>query len=396
MTKSEKPKSDLVALRAELAELDRRLLELVAERQETATRIGRLKQDLGEGTRNYAQEKEVMERGRQISRSLMLSESLADELLSLLIRHSLTRQEQQRVVSHGGGDGRRVLVIGGAGKMGSWFVRFLHSQGFEVEIADPAGPVEGFPHFTDWKEASLDQDLIVVACPIRTASGILRELLQRRPPGLILDIASLKSPLRTELFALADAGLQVCSIHPMFGPDTELLSGRHVIFITLGGAEAHLEVRRLFEPTMAELVEMDLEDHDRLIAYVLGLSHALNIVFFSALAESGEAAPRLARLSSTTFDAQLAVAASVARDNPHLYFEIQSLNDYGSESLSALLSAVESLLSVVRAGDEEGFTALMQKGLEYLATRHSRPPRLQGSARDGGAGAAPAEGIKRT
>ena len=395
-TQPEKPNPDLVALRAELAELDRRLLELVAERQETATRIGRLKQDLGEGTRNYAQEKEVMERARQISRSLMLPESLADELLSLLMRHSLTRQEQQRVVSHGGGDGRRVLVIGGAGKMGGWFVRFLDSQGFEVEIADPAGPVEGFPHLTDWREASLDQDLIVVACPIRTASGILQELLQRRPSGVILDIASLKSPLRRELFALADAGLQVCSIHPMFGPDTELLSGRHVIFITLGGAEAHLEVRRLFEPTMAELVEMDLEDHDRLIAYVLGLSHALNIAFFSVLAESGEAAPRLARLSSTTFDAQLAVAASVARDNPHLYFEIQSLNDYGSESLSALVVAVERLRSVVRAGDEEGFTALMQKGLEYLATRRSRHPLPQGSARDGGAGAAPVEGIKRT
>ena len=66
--------------------------------------------------------------------------------------------------------------------------------------------------------------------------------------------------------------------------------------------------RELFAPTMAEQVVMTLDDHDRLIAYVLGLSHALNIAFFTALAESGEAAPKLARLSSTTFDAQLDVA----------------------------------------------------------------------------------------
>ena len=46
---------------------------------------------------------------------------------------------------------------------------------------------------------------------------------------------------------------------------------------------------------MAEQVVMSLDDHDRLIAYVLGLSHALNIAFFTALAESGEAAPKLAR-----------------------------------------------------------------------------------------------------
>ena len=102
----------------------------------------------------------------------------------------------------------------------------------------------------------------------------------------------------------------------MFGPDTELLSGRHVIFVDLGAPEATAAARALFEPTMATLVEMDLESHDRLIAYVLGLSHALNIAFFTALAESGEAAPRLATLSSTTFDAQLGVARRSRRRTP--------------------------------------------------------------------------------
>jgi hypothetical protein len=67
------------------------------------------------------------------------------------------------------------------------------------------------------------------------------------------------------------------------------------------------------------------------------------IAFFTALAESGEAAPKLATLSSTTFDAQLAVESKVAHDNPDLYFEIQTLNDYGTESLAALLYAVERL-----------------------------------------------------
>ena len=94
---------------------------------------------------------------------------------------------------------------------------------------------------------------------------------------------------------------------------------------------------------MADLVVMGLDEHDRLIAFVLGLSHALNIAFFTALAESGEAAPRLARMSSTTFDAQLDVATRVAAENPDLYYEIQSLNDYGEESLNALRAAVEKL-----------------------------------------------------
>ena len=57
----------------------------------------------------------------------------------MLIRSSLTTQEQASVVARGAGSGRRALVIGGGGKMGRWFADFLASQGFAVEVADPAG-----------------------------------------------------------------------------------------------------------------------------------------------------------------------------------------------------------------------------------------------------------------
>jgi chorismate mutase/prephenate dehydrogenase len=102
---------------------------------------------------------------------------------------------------------------------------------------------------------------------------------------------------------------------------------------------------------------------------VLGLSHALNIAFFTALAESGEAAPRLARLSSTTFDAQLDVAGAVAEESPELYYEIQALNDYGAESLQALSGAVERLRTAVLTRDFATFRSLMEQGLAYLSGR---------------------------
>jgi chorismate mutase/prephenate dehydrogenase len=157
----------------------------------------------------------------------------------------------------------------------------------------------------------------------------------------------------------------------MFGPDTELLSGRHVIFVDLGNAGALTAARELFSSTMAEQVVMSLDDHDRLIAYVLGLSHALNIAFFTALAESGEAAPKLARMSSTTFDAQLDVAGRVAQDSPELYYEIQSLNDYGAESLEALSQAVERVRTAVLSHDHDTFVALMRRGRDYLEDRRT-------------------------
>jgi chorismate mutase/prephenate dehydrogenase len=122
-------------------------------------------------------------------------------------------------------------------------------------------------------------------------------------------------------------------------------------------------------PTMVEQLDMGLDDHDRLIAYVLGLSHALNIAFFTALAESGEAAPKLAKMSSTTFDAQLLVTDEVAQDNPHLYFEIQHLNRFGLGPLDALADAAKRIRELVANGDEQGFVDLMHRGREYLALR---------------------------
>jgi chorismate mutase/prephenate dehydrogenase len=379
---------NLSDLRDELGALDRKLLELVAQRTRLASDIGSVKRATGAPTRDFRQEREVVERARETAEGLKLPPRLAEDLMLVLIRSALAVQERDELRTTAGGTGKRALVLGGAGKMGRWFVHFLASQGFEVELADPNESPGGLKRFADWRDADLSQDLIVVAAPLLTTNEILLEMAQDPPKGLVFDIGSLKSPLRRGLKAMAEAKARITSVHPMFGPDTELLSGRHVIFVDVGVPEATEEAQALFASTMAVRVSMDLESHDRLIAYVLGLSHALNIAFFTALAESGEAAPRLSTLSSTTFDEQLAVSKKVAGENPGLYFEIQSLNDYGTESLTALLYAVERLRSVVRAQDAAGFAALMERGREYLSFVGKRDPPSQsfgGSAEARGA-----------
>jgi chorismate mutase/prephenate dehydrogenase len=358
-------------LRRQLDALDGELLDLVARRQQLSREVAAVKRATGTPTRDYLRERDVILGVRDRAARLGLPGDLAEQLYRLLIRSSLTTQEQLSVAAQGSGSGRRALVIGGAGKMGRWFARFLASQGFAVQIADPVAAAQGEADaIADWRTLPrLDYDFIVVATPLSLADTILRELAQRRPGGVVFDLGSLKSPVRSGLKALRDAGCEVTSLHPMFGPDTELLSGRHVVFVDLGAPAALAAARALFAPTMAEQVVMSLDEHDRLIAYVLGLSHALNIAFFTALAESGEAAPRLAQMSSTTFDAQLDVASKVAEESPELYFEIQALNDFGRESLDALAAALERLRTAVASGDQAAFAALMQQGLDYLKGR---------------------------
>jgi len=359
---------NLESLRNDLSAVDRQLVELIAERERLVGEIGRNKQTSGKATRDYAREKDVLDMGRAQAVELGLDPDLAEDVLRRLIRSSLASQERNRVIAEGKGDGRRVLVIGGAGKMGGWFADFFRSQGFATTIADP-GVEDGPGCYSSWTDAGVDYDVIAVAAPLAVSGRILSQLAVLRPQGLVFDIGSLKTPLIGGLTELSRAGCRVTSLHPMYGPDTRLLSGRHLIFCDVGSPQATAAAKELFSATMVEQLDMGLDDHDRLIAYVLGLSHALNIAFFTALAESGEAAPKLAQLSSTTFDSQLLVSAAVAQDNPHLYFEIQNLNKFGLDPLDALCEAAARIRDVVAGGDEEGFVELMEKGRQYMALR---------------------------
>lgn len=359
---------NLDELRKELSAIDRQLVSLVADRQRIVGDIGRDKLSSGRPTRDYEREKTVLSSARKQAAAEGIDPGLVEEIMTALIRSSLTSQERDRVAAQGRGDGRSVLVIGGAGKMGSWFVDFFGSQGFVTTVADTT--VEpGKNRFADWREAGVDYDVIIVATPLAISADLLSELAGCEPRGLVFDIGSLKTPLRQGLEALRDAGCRVTSLHPMYGPDTKLLSGRHLIFVDVGVPEATKQAKELFAATMVDELDMDVDDHDRLIAYVLGLSHALNIAFFTALAESGEGAPRLAKLSSTTFDSQLLVSDAVARDNPRLYFEIQNLNDYGLEPLDALCNSAARIRRVVAEGREDEFVRLMENGRKYLEVR---------------------------
>lgn len=373
----------LNALREKLDRVDRELVEAAAERQRIVSEIGRLKHSSDRQLRDFRREREVLAGVRAHAEGQGLDPDVAESLLSTLIEASLTRQEAERGMLAARGEGRRALVIGGAGRMGGWLLRFLDGQGFDTLAADAAyaeqGRADRERRFGDWRAAPLDVDVIIVATPIAASREILGELAALRPPGLVFDVASIKTPLAGALADAAAAGLKVCSVHPMFGPDTRLLAGRHVLLMDCGRADAVAEARALFDDTMAVLVEIELGEHDRLMAWVLGLSHALNVAFASLLAESGIEAERLAEISSTTFQRQLDIATDVGAENPLLYFEIQRLNPHEAEVLAGLRTVLGRLAGAVAADDEETFVSLMRRGGEWShAHREARKRHTEG------------------
>ena len=141
---------DIETLRKELSELDLKIIELVHRRQVLSEEVGAIKRKKGRPTRDYQREKLVIELAKSHAKELGVDPSMVVDLMQLLIQSSLKTQESARVKEEGQGNGKRVLVIGGLGRMGAWFAEFTSMQGYEVHIADINLEKEDDSHFINW------------------------------------------------------------------------------------------------------------------------------------------------------------------------------------------------------------------------------------------------------
>jgi len=357
------PLSEIDKLREEIRAIDRQLVELTARRLDLARRVGDIKREAHQPIRNYVVEAEAIALVRDAAARLRVDPDVAEELLKLEIRESLRVQEKDRAGRvKADGHAGKALVVGGAGNMGRWFVEFLESMGHDVAVSDPRGAPPGRPRVEDVAAAAGSFDLILLATPPSATGDVLRSL-HGKTRGLVVDIASLKSPHAAELRALAASGVRVASLHPMWGPSADLLAGRNLVVCDCGSAEAARAAKALFAHTAANVVEMPLEQHDVYMGLVLGLPHAVNLAFGHALASQPIPFSQVRSLGGPTFQKQVAVSREVAGENKDLYHEIQRLNPHTAEVLARLRRSLDELEAAV--ADRAAFRAYMARAQAF-------------------------------
>jgi chorismate mutase/prephenate dehydrogenase len=355
---------DLGELREEISRVDRTLLELLRRRLELSAVVGRLKAAEGLPVVVRDAEDRVLARARGHAEACGISEEAMEGIFHAILRGSVERQHRVGLEERTR-RGERVLVIGGAGGMGSWFRGFLIANGHSVAACDPVW--KGLPGGDD-RHADLDEiedldvfDAILVSVPLRRTAGVLESLTGRRPRGLVLEISSIKSHLEPVLRAAEQAGVRVAALHPMFGPAkahyeplTFVLACRRSV------EEDQAAVTPLLRHPYTRIVSLPFEHHDRLMGWLLGLAHFTGLLFGSALAASGLEPSELRACASTTFLRQAATARSVLAEDPDLYLDIQRLNPHREEVYAAARTAMERLVRLVEAEDREGFRDLMR------------------------------------
>ncbi len=354
----------LAELRARIAAVDAELLDLVARRLALADEVGATKRAAGLPVRSFGTEAEVLARFREGARRHGFDETLAERLAHYLIGAAVRLQEEGQPSA--GEPGQRILVVGGAGKMGRWLSRFFLGQGHRVTTLDPAGGIPGCAAAPDLAAGLDGAEVVIVATPLSPGVRALRDVLAARPRALVADVFSLKSHVLADLQRAAAGGLRVASLHPLFGPEVRTLGGRVLAVLDCGNREAADAAAALFRDTALTVTRMPVADHDAYMQYVLGLSHLMAILFFTTLVGSGRDFGDLARAASTTFYKQARTAAEVARENPRLYHEIQRLNRHSRDLFALLRRSLDTVERAALADDPAAFVELIERGRAYF------------------------------
>ena len=340
-----------------IQEIDFEILGLMEKRLRLAREVGEDKVARNAAVRNIAQEKNVIDRYRGYALEHGMNPVYAEQICKVLMQESI---EVQAALPRSASESRHVAIVGGYGKMGRWFADLLKQSGHRVDVIDPSSGNGLTLEDAKWS------DTVIVSVPISRTRGILEKLDTICPPEtLIFDIASLKSPFAD---TLEDMGKRrkVCSVHPMFGPSAESMYDRNLLVCDCGSREGVDSVISLLGNHGADVTTMPIRKHDMYMSYVLGLSHAVNIAFFTVLERSGISFEEMKTVASTTYNKLMDTNVSVALEDPYLYYEIQHLNAYREDMLGKFDQAVHEVVEAALADNPKAFKDLMDKGREYF------------------------------
>ncbi len=342
--------TDLEGLRQEIKAKDREIIQLIEERVETARKIGAVKAREGKPIKNYHVEEQVLQRMKDLAGKHGLLDSTAENITETLIQEAVRGQEKHRR-NNADNSGDNYLIVGGEGKMGRWFQDYLRQGGTQVSTVDQGKTAD----YTTLPALN-DYDAVLISTPVHITPQIISELRQRSPDATIADITSVKAPVKEELIAAKEAGLNVTSFHPMFDDTVKTLNGKNVIIASLGVRKADQRIKKLFANTAANISTIPFDEHDQHIVYTLGLPHIASLVFGSVLENTDTDFDTYQSIGGQTFLKHGEAAREVFNENPAVYHAIQ----HYSEGNQALFDTVRDALDDVESAAQQQVPAKMQ------------------------------------
>lgn len=260
------------------------------------------------------------------------------------------------------------LTIIGLGLMGGSLAKALKAQAAVGEVVATGRRAESLErglqlgvidsYTLDMAEAVAGADVVVIATPTLVAEKVMAELAPLLTPDMIVtDVASVKGNIQRaaeRIFGEVPANFVLG--HPIAGSEqsgveassVDLFLDHRVILTPLENtaSEAVALIRAMWESCGAEVLCMDVAEHDAVLAATSHLPHVLAYTLVDALAQNGAAAD-IFKFAAGGFRDFTRIASS----DPTMWHDIALANR------EAILQGIDSFsahLALVRQAIEEG------------------------------------------
>ncbi len=261
----------------------------------------------------------------------------------------------------------KIAIVGGSGKMGKWFARFLKNEGKEVILigrneARLAEASRGLNVAVTTDIAAINKaDAVILAVPLDHFEQVVAGLSPHtHPDQIVLDITSIKVLPVAAMHKHIKRGLTL-GTHPIFGPGARGVANQNFVLTPTNEPETALaeKVKDFLEARGAIVSLMTPQQHDEMMAVILGLAHFIAIVSADTLLKL-KPPKQMAAVSGITYKVLMTLVESVLSEDPELYASLQ-MNLPGLTKIEELFQeSSQAWADLVKKGERQEFISRMK------------------------------------
>jgi chorismate mutase/prephenate dehydrogenase len=337
--------AELNALRDQIDEVDKALLDLLARRLHLVAEVGEVKSRYGLPIYVPEREAAMLASRRQEAVNLGVPADLIEDVLRRVMRESYSSENDKGFKTlHP--NLRPVVIVGGKGQMGRLFTRMLELSGYQVKSLEQE----------DWPQAEsmlADAGMVIVSVPIHLTEEVIGRLPKLPDDCILVDLASIKNkPLQAMLAAHEGP---VVGLHPMFGPDVASLAKQVVVYCDGREPEAYQWLLEQLQVWGARLHKISAVEHDQNMSFVQALRHFATFAYGMHLSEENVEIEQLLALSSPIYRLELAMVGRLFAQDPQLYADIIMSSENNIALIKRYYKRFGEAMALLESGDKQAF-----------------------------------------
>ncbi|WP_318442220.1 bifunctional chorismate mutase/prephenate dehydrogenase [Photobacterium leiognathi] len=337
--------AELSKLRDQIDDVDRQMVELLAQRLALVEQVGVVKSQ--HGLPIYAPDREaaMLASRREEAERKGVPADLIEDVLRRTMRESYSSENDSGFKCLNP-ELRPIVIVGGNGQLGKLFNRLLTLSGYQVKILGSQ----------DWERADEilhDAGMLIVSVPIHLTESVIAKLGNLPEDCLLADLTSVKSgPLQAMLEVHKGP---VVGLHPMFGPDIPSLAKQVIVYCDGRNPESYQWLLEQFQIWGATLNRISAIEHDQGMTLIQALRHFTSFVYGVHLAEEDPKLEQLMSLSSPIYRLELAMVGRLFAQDAQLYGDIIMSAPQNIAMIKRFHQRFGEAIEMLDAQDKEAF-----------------------------------------